>query len=103
MIEPIAEVAVEPYVLNTTDAAVYVGLAGRTLKNIRADDRERMAVGVPIQGPRWIVVGTSVFYRVRDLKEWIETRATEQGTALKGRYRDRAPQGPGSAHTEPQD
>ena len=48
--------------LTTTEAARYVRLSRRTLENYR----------VTGQGPKFLKVGRLVFYRLRDLDEWLE-------------------------------
>lgn len=101
----LAHVAFEPYLLTTRDAARFIGRAERTLKNIRAEDRERIALELPIQGPPWVVIGRNVYYRASELRDWTEAQTKNCGTASKAAWaiRASAPQGPGSALTESQE
>ena len=62
---------VNPRALREHDAATYVGFSSSYLRNKRVADMRRLSKGAPIEGPRWINVGTAVRYLREDLDDWL--------------------------------
>ncbi len=61
----------EPRLLNTAQAAEYLGLAKQTLH------QKRVSGG----GPRFCKIGRAVRYRIEDLDIWVESFATVSSLA----------------------
>ena len=70
---------VTPRALRENDAATYVGFSASYLRNQRVADMRLLAKGKPIEGPRWINVGTAVRYLREDLDAWIDSFRTDPG------------------------
>ena len=62
----------EPYVLPHRAAAKFVGHNHDHLRKMRDEDKKRIKRGEPLIGPPWIVEGSRYFYRVADLKAWMD-------------------------------
>jgi predicted DNA-binding transcriptional regulator AlpA len=52
-------------VMNTREAAVYVGLSESTLEKLRVYSED---------GPEFVTIGSAVRYRIRDLDDWLTAR-----------------------------
>lgn len=70
---------VMPPVLAERDAGTYLGRSSSWMRKRRFDDLAAIRRGERPSGPMWILVESSICYRVRDLDEWIETTAVERG------------------------
>ena len=72
-------IAVRPALMRDRDAAVYLGRSSSWIRAARATDTKAQREGRKPTGPKWITIGSSVFYRVQDLDEWIASNAVERG------------------------
>jgi len=69
-----------PLLVTDLNAAKVLGRSKSWIRRLRMGDQRRLREGKPIQGPPWIVIERSVFYRLVDLEEWVARRATPLGT-----------------------
>jgi hypothetical protein len=74
---PLAVIA--PRALREHDAATYLGFSSSYLRNQRVADRRAIAKGQPVQGPRWVHIGTAVRYLREDLDAWIDSFRLDPG------------------------
>jgi hypothetical protein len=72
-------VALEPGLLDDRRAGEFLCLSVAWLRAQRLEDHARVSRGEAPNGPAWIVIGRSVFYRPEDLREWIAARAVLRG------------------------
>lgn len=63
------------HVLNSTDAARYIGMSPSYLSMDRCDGH----VGNRTPGPPFIKVGRRVLYRVADLDGWLDSHRVSRG------------------------
>lgn len=62
-----------PRLLNEAQAAEYIGRSAAALRTSRSE-------GVKVQGPDYIKLGERVFYDIRDLDAWIDSRPRKKGS-----------------------
>lgn len=72
-------VVVRPALMRDRDAAAFLARSPSWIRQIRAEDAKALRAGRDPAGPRWITIGSSVFYKITDLDEWIERHAVERG------------------------
>src|SRR5216684_4423839 len=77
-------VTVRPLLLTDANAAAMLGRSKAWIRRLRGEDQRRLREGKQIQGPRWVVIGRGVFYRLQDLEEYIARRATPLGVVPFG-------------------
>lgn len=71
-------VQVRPAMLSVADAAIYISVSSSKLNAWRADDAKALREGRAMQGPRWVVIATTmVRYRIEDLDVWLRENAKE--------------------------
>lgn len=78
---------ITPRALREHNAAAYLGFSSSYLRNQRVADMRAIANGQPIQGPRWVHIGTAVRYLREDLDAWIDSfrlNPWQGGPALRG-------------------
>lgn len=63
---------VMPGIVDTKQAAEYLGLSPVTLTQWRTEDR----------GPRYVKLERAVRYRLSDLDEWVDQRAHDAGNSV---------------------
>ena len=74
-----------PRVLDEQAAAGYTGRAAATLRNLRYEDRKRIARGEKPLGPGWLMLGGKIVYPLQDwhdvmgLDRWMEESAVPYG------------------------
>lgn len=71
---------IRPARLTTNEAALYIRKSASWLRQARLQDRERLGYGGKCVGPQWHVDGKKVFYTVKQLDSWLESRI-ERGDA----------------------
>lgn len=72
-------VSLRPALLRDRDAAIYLGRSASWIRAQRAADVKAIREGQNADGPPWIVIGASVFYRTDSLDKWIEERSIDRG------------------------
>lgn len=70
---------VQPAVLGEREAAGYLARSPSWLRKRRLEDLDRRRRGGEPTGPMWIVVESSIAYRVADLEAWLAKTAIEWG------------------------
>jgi hypothetical protein len=70
---------VRPALLKDRDAAAYLGRSVSWIRAVRLADGKAMRDGGPLNGPKWITIGSSIFYKLVDLDAWIAANAIEGG------------------------
>ncbi len=70
---------ITPRALREQDAAAYCAMSSSYLRNTRVADMRRLSKGEPIEGPRWINVGTAVRYLRDDLDDWLNAFRLDPG------------------------
>jgi hypothetical protein len=68
-----------PLLLGDVNAAAVLSRSKAWIRRLRGEDQRRLREGKPIEGPRWVTIDRSVFYKVSDLEEWVARRATPLG------------------------
>src|SRR6266849_1639478 len=61
------------------EAAAYVGLSARTLRELRAKDQRRAERGAALEGPAWRRLGSRIRYYIENLDAFLE-QAPRLGT-----------------------
>jgi hypothetical protein len=72
-------VTVRPALMRDSHAAAYLGKSPSWIRAARAADTKLRKEGLEPAGPPWIVLGSSIMYRVADLDDWIARHAVERG------------------------
>jgi hypothetical protein len=72
---------VEPLVVTQDDGARMLGRSPAWMRAARANDRDRVARGLPPLGPVWFVQNGHYYYRVADLKAWLDRTLVALGRA----------------------
>jgi hypothetical protein len=72
--------SLRPLLLTDVDAAAMLGRSKAWIRRLRGEDQRRLREGKPIEGPRWVTIDRSLFYKPSDLEEWVARRATPLGT-----------------------
>jgi len=72
-------VTLRPALMRDSHAAAYLGKSASWIRAARAADTKALREGLAPGGPTWIVLGSSIMYRVADLDDWIAKHAVERG------------------------
>src|SRR6267143_417072 len=69
----------ERALLRDVHAAEYLDRKPSWMRAQRAADVRALREGREPTGPKWLVIGRAVFYRVLDLEAWITAHGVERG------------------------
>jgi hypothetical protein len=70
---------VEPIVLPEDEAGRAIGKSGTWMRTERKASATRIEQGLEPLGPRWVLIGSSIFYEVAELRAWISRHAVPCG------------------------
>ncbi len=71
---------VEPFIVGEEKAGVVLDRSRTWLRNMRVASRKRVEQGLAPLGPRWLVIGSSIYYELEELRRWVRERAVPCGT-----------------------
>src|SRR5439155_26112567 len=86
-------VCTRPLLYSDRDAAAALARSASWIRSKRAEDVRAIREGKPPSGPKWIVIGKSIFYRGEDLQAWISRNAVEHGVVPFSNRGTTAPDG----------
>ena len=75
----VAVVEVEPLIVPEKKAGDVIGRGHLTMRNWRMASASRVAQGLPPLGPPWVELNGSIYYRLEDLRRWVDERAVYCG------------------------
>lgn len=75
----VREISIRPRLLRVAEAARILSRSPSWLRKQMAEDRREVTAGRVPQGPAWITIRGSVFFRPDALDEWISRHAIERG------------------------
>lgn len=70
---------ITPRALRENEAAQYLGFSASYVRNTRTADMRAIRQGMPIKGPRWVVVETAIRYLREDLDDWLNQHRIDPG------------------------